>query len=123
MGERTTIVEAELPDGSIINAEVALDDTIMDVGLLDRLRLDETTHSFEAFARWAVDRVRAAVRDPENAGREVAPDGMTLGRVGVEFGVKLALKSGKLTSVVAEAGAEANALIRLEWERDPSRRG
>jgi hypothetical protein len=42
---------------------------------------------------------------------------MVLRRFGLEFGVKLAVRSGALTSVIAQAGGEATAVIRLEWEK------
>jgi hypothetical protein len=115
----TRIIEVETPDGSSVNVEVTVADSIADVGVLDRLRLEEARGSIESFVRWAVEGVRSAVQDHERPGSDIAPNGMRLGRVGVEFGLKLALKSGKLTSVVAEAGAEATAVVRLEWERPP----
>lgn len=48
---------------------------------------------------------------------------MTLGRVGLEFGLKLAVKGGTLISVIAAVGGEATAVVRLEWERPPMKEG
>lgn len=106
-----------MPDGTVASVEVAVADTVTDVRAWQKLKLEEAKGSIESFTRWAVESVRAAVRDPERPEEEIAPDGMELGKVGVEFGLKFAVKSGKLTSVLAEAGAEATAVIKLEWER------
>jgi hypothetical protein len=121
MTRGSQVVEVEMPDGTVVCAEVIVADSIADVGVWDRLRLEEAKGSIESFTRWAVEGVRSALRDPGRPGSEVAPDGMRLGSVGVEFGLKLAVQSGKLISVLAGAGAEATAVIRLEWERSPER--
>jgi hypothetical protein len=34
----------------------------------------------------------------------------------VEFGLKLAVKSGQLLGVIAEAGTEAGLTVRLSWD-------
>ena len=111
---RMEIVEVEMPDGTVIAAEVLVVDTIADVGVADRLRLGEAGKSIEAFVRWMAGAIAMAQPDPESPGP--APEGMVLRRVGLEFGLKLALKTGGLTSVIAQAGGDATAIIRLEWE-------
>ena len=113
---RTQIVEVEMPDGTIVAAEVLVTDTIADVGVADHLRLGEAGKSIEAFVNWAVSAV--GIAKPDDVERsEPAPEGMVLRRFGLEFGVKLAVRSGALTSVIAQAGGEATAVIRLEWEK------
>jgi len=113
---RTEIVEVELPDGTTVAAEVLVADTIADVGVADRLRLGEAGKSIEAFVSWAVGAIGMA--QPEDAEpSESAPEGMVLRRLGLEFGLKLAVRSGALTSIIAQAGGEATAVFRLEWER------
>lgn len=104
MAQRTEIVEVELPGGGVIAAEVALAGG-GDVAAWERLRLEEATGTIRQVSGWVIDSVREALPNP--------PD-----RWGVEFGLKLAVKTGKLTSVLAEAGGEASVVVRLEWDRD-----
>ncbi|WP_162907741.1 CU044_2847 family protein [Allorhizocola rhizosphaerae] len=96
------IVEVELPDGEVILAEVAMVDS--DVGAFDRFRLDEARSAISKVGGWALQTVRSSL--PE------APD-----RFGVEIGLKLAVKSGVLTSVLAEASGEASITVKMEWDR------
>ena len=104
MSRGSEIVEVELADGTVFNAEVAVPSGIGDVGAWDRLPIAEAKQSIESITGWVVNSVRAALPD--------TPD-----KFGLEFGLKLAVKTGKLTSVLAEAGGEASVTIRLEWER------
>ena len=104
MAQRIEIVEVELPDGGVIAAEVTVAGG-GDVAVWERLQLEEATGTIRHVSGWVVDSVREALPDP--------PD-----RWCVEFGLKLAVKTGKLTSVLAEAGGEASVLVRLEWDRD-----
>jgi hypothetical protein len=120
---RTEIVEVVLPDGSLVNAEVSIEDSITDVGVQPRLSLKDARKSVTSFVRWAVENVGVAEADAEGDVPPDAPDvmpsppGMTLSRLGLEFGLKLAVKTGTLTSVIAGASGEATAIVRLEWER------
>ena len=45
-----------------------------------------------------------------------AVDGLLPDEVEVEFGLELALKSGKLISMLAEAGATASVKVTLGWK-------
>jgi hypothetical protein len=116
---RTQIVEITMPDGTVINAEVSASDSITDVGAQRRLSLDEAKKSIASFVRWAVSGLAFPAENGTDQTQELesSPAGMTLGRVGLEFGLKLAVKSGSLTSVIAAVGGEATAVVRLEWER------
>lgn len=102
MPRETEIVEVELSDGTVFNAEVAVPGGVSDIGAWDRLHLDQAKESIETITEWAVRSVRGALPEP--------PD-----RFGLEFGLKLAVKTGKLTSVLAEAGGEASITVKLEW--------
>src|SRR5262245_26935410 len=54
---RSEIVEVEMPDGTVINAEVVVSDSITDVAAGHRLKLDEAKDSIASFVRWAVGAV------------------------------------------------------------------
>jgi hypothetical protein len=116
---RTQIVAVEMPDGKVINAEVVLADSITDVAAGHRLKLDEAKESIASFVRWAADAVGIAAEDgaPAPVAEPVSPKGMTLSRVGLEFGLTLAVKSGTVTGAIVSVGGEATAVVRLEWER------
>jgi len=113
--ERSEIVEVEMPDGAVINAEVVVSDSITDVASGRRLRLDEAKDSITSFVRWALSNLGVSTDD--NAPKPLSPPGMTLSRVGLEFGLALTVKSGMATSAIVSAGGEASAVVRLEWER------
>jgi Trypsin-co-occurring domain 1 len=116
---RTEIVEVEMPDGTVINAEVVVSDSITDVAAGSRLKLDDAKDSIASFVRWAVGALAVPAEGvaPEPVPGSVSPQGMNLSRVGLEFGLNLAVKSGMLTSAIASVGGEASVVIRLEWER------
>jgi hypothetical protein len=118
---RTEIVEIAMPDGTMINAEVLVFDSITDVGAQRRLCLGEAKDSIASFVRWAVGGLRFSAADGADHDEELEslPPGMTLSRVELEFGLKIAAKAGALTSVIAAVGGEATAVVRLEWERIP----
>lgn len=118
---QTEIIEIAMPDGAVINAEVSVSDSITDVGARGRLNLDEAKESITSFVHWAVSGLGLSAGDgvARPAELESVRPGMTLGRVGLEFGLKLAVKGGTLISVIAAVGGEATAVVRLEWERLP----
>ena len=118
---RTEVVEIAMPDGTVINAEVLVRGSLTDVAAQRRLSLGEARESIASFVRWAVSGLGFLTEDDASNSRdlEASPPGMTLNRVGLEFGLKLAVKSGTLTSVIAAVGGEATAVVRLEWERMP----
>jgi hypothetical protein len=117
----TGAVTIELDDGTTVEAEVIgdlrfqeRDDTAAfgDVGLRDRaarageavaLTLDQVRDTVRGMGRWAAETVTGPA-----AGN---PDAFE-----VEFGLKLAVKSGRLMGVVAEAGSEAGLTVRLSWD-------
>jgi Trypsin-co-occurring domain 1 len=116
--ERTEIVEVRMPDSTVINAEVVVADSITDVAARQQLNLGEAKDSIASFVRWAVGGLGVSAEDSASVPEpESSPSGMVLSRVGLEFGLKLAIKSGMLTSVIAAVGGEASAVVRLEWEQ------
>jgi hypothetical protein len=99
------VVEIELADGQVLLAEVrTVDAGPADVAMLPRLRLEDAGAAFGQLATWLVDEIATRLPRPAD-------------KIGVDLGVKFALKSGKLTSVLAEASGEASATIRMEWTR------
>ncbi|TXS52788.1 CU044_2847 family protein [Streptomyces sp. t39] len=86
-----------------------------------------------AFRKKAVEKLGSAVTmSLEQVGTTVQGVGrwaaktITEGEAGnpdsfeVEFGLKLAVKSGQLLGVIAEAGSEAALTVRLSWNLQPS---
>lgn len=95
------IVEVELDNGEVILAEVTVAGG--DVGVLDRLKLSGAKTVIRSVGQWAKDSI--------HDGLPGAPQ-----RFGVEFGLKLAVKSGELASVLASVAGEATLTIKMEWE-------
>jgi hypothetical protein len=94
-------LQVELPDGQVIWARVAVDgpqnvksDTLRRLDIDD---LSRTVHGVSSALQQAVG--------------DLAPD-----KVEVEFGLELALKSGAVISMLAEAGATASVKVTLAWE-------
>jgi hypothetical protein len=96
-------VQVELPTGEVIWARVAVDgaQNVTSGGLLhlDVKELSETVGGVSASLRQAVS--------------NLVPD-----EVQVEFGLELALKSGKIISMLAEAGTTASVKVTLAWKGD-----
>lgn len=98
MGKR---VQVQLPNGEVIWADVAVDGptNVSAISSLHKLDADE----FRAVVHGVADSVRQAL------------NGLRPDEVSVEFGVELALKTGKLTSVLAEASGKASVKVALAW--------
>ncbi|WBB93439.1 CU044_2847 family protein [Verrucosispora sp. WMMC514] len=94
-------IQVELPTGEVIWAMVAVDGAAnVAANTLRRLDIEDlrrTVRGVSACLREAVD--------------ELVPDELQ-----VEFGLELALKAGRLTSVLAEAGATASVKVTLTWK-------
>lgn len=96
------ISQVELPDGSVIYAEVTpIGGT--DVSARDKLRLDQADEMLRRVGRWALDAVRTAL--PER------PDEFEL-----EFGMKLGVKGGSAFWILTEASGEASFRICMRWK-------
>jgi hypothetical protein len=68
------------------------------------LTLDQVRSTVQSVGRWAADTITQGAA----AG---SPDAFE-----VEFGLKLAVKSGQLMGIIAEAGSEAGLTVRLSWD-------
>ncbi|NUW41344.1 CU044_2847 family protein [Nonomuraea rhodomycinica] len=98
----SNVVPIELPDGEVILARVRVEGP-SDVGstqVLRKLPVDDL--------RKVVTGVAGTVAD---AVESVRPD-----QVSVEFGIEIAVKSGKVASVLAEAGGKASLKLTLTWD-------
>ncbi|MBP2472388.1 hypothetical protein JOF53_001260 [Crossiella equi] len=91
VGDRTVYAEVSVPAGGDVSTVDLLGNA---VALQEQIA---------AIAGWVATAVHTSLpRKPD--------------RVGVDFGVKLGVKSGKLFSVLAEASGEASLTVRLEWD-------
>ncbi|MFJ2135924.1 CU044_2847 family protein [Streptomyces sp. NPDC087228] len=66
------------------------------------LTLDQVRGTVQGIGRWAAESM--------TQGEAGSPDSFE-----VEFGLKLAVKSGQLLGIIAEAGSEAGLTVRLSW--------
>lgn len=107
MARRVEIAEIELEDGSVLDAEVLIADGMADVAAWNRFRAENLKATLESATRWAVNSVKDAV--PEQ------PDSL-----GIEFGLKLAVKNGNLSGVLAQASGEPSLTVKLQWNRPVS---
>jgi hypothetical protein len=96
-------VQVQLPTGEVIWAKVSVDgpQNVASAGLhsLDVEELGRTVRGLSASLYHAVG-------------------GLLPDEVQVEFGLELALKSGKVISMLAEAGATASVKVTLGWKGD-----
>jgi hypothetical protein len=99
------VVEVVLPAGQTMLARVHANDPVdigpRDVGLLEQLSFSGVTDTLQ--------QIGGAVL---SALEHVKP-----GRASVEFGLDLAVTSGKLTGLLVEGEATATLKVTLEWQR------
>ncbi|WP_406110868.1 CU044_2847 family protein [Kitasatospora purpeofusca] len=79
------------------------------VGSAVALTLDQVRSTVQGVGRWAAESIAQ--------GEAGSPDTFE-----VEFGLKLAVKSGQLLGVIAEAGSAAGLTVRLSWDLAERRR-
>ena len=103
---RTRTVEIELPSGRTMLAEVVAEGGGDVTDRRQRLALSEIRESLADIGEWAITSVVDALPKPKRPSR-----------LEVEFGIKLAVKTGKLVSVLAEAGGESTVLVRMSWDQ------
>ncbi|MEC3997497.1 CU044_2847 family protein [Actinacidiphila sp. DG2A-62] len=113
LGDGTT-VDAEVigdlpfqgPDaggtGDAVYGDVGVRDRVGELGTAVALTMEQVRGTVRSVGRWAAQTVT------ESAG---SPDSFE-----VEFGIKLAVKSGHLLGVIAEAGSEAGLTVRMSWD-------
>ena len=97
------VIQVELPTGQVIWARVPVEGVAnVSEGTLQRLDIED---------------VRSTVRGVSDSLRQAFDDLMPA-QVQIEFGLELAVKTGKITSLLAEAGAKATVKIALTWTGD-----
>jgi hypothetical protein len=97
--ESTTIIDVELPGENPVLLRVTDLGGSADVGALDTFSLDEVADSIKAIADTLGQALVSA--SPKKAT--------------VEFGLELTLQSGKLISLITEAGGKATLKVQLQW--------
>lgn len=109
------VITVDLGEGAFVHAEVTRLEpagTGGDAGVRDTAakvfgelpqRLDAVRDVVRNVGRWAADSI-------DGTGAAV-PDTLE-----VEFGLKLAVKSGAVIGVLAEAGGEASFTVRMSWD-------
>jgi hypothetical protein len=105
MMDAVEVVEVTLPGGQSMLAQVHATDPVAtgphDVGLREQLSFVGVTDTLREIGEAVV----AALG-------QVCPE-----RASVEFGLDLAVKSGKLTGLLVEGDAVATLKVTLEWQR------
>ncbi|MFJ9607432.1 CU044_2847 family protein [Kitasatospora sp. NPDC101176] len=118
------VITVDLGEGAFVHAEVTVLDRTEtgpaptsagrggDAGVRDAAarafaelpqRLDAVREVVRGVGRWAADGIAGT--------GPAVPDTLE-----VEFGLKLAVKSGALVGVLAEAGGEASFTVRMSWD-------
>ena len=99
MSNGTTVVDVELPNGRQVAVRASQLGGAQDVSALDALEFENVTRTIEDIAE--------AIGDTLD---RITPRAAT-----VSFGIEVAVKSGKLVSLLAEAGGTATLTVTLEW--------
>jgi len=99
MSSRDELVPVKLPNGVIMHVRAAVlgDEEDVALGLLP---FDEVSKTIEGLA----DAINGAIRKAKPK------------KASVEFGLELAVESGKLTTLLVKGGGKANLKIALEWQ-------
>ena len=95
----TTVIDVDVPGPHAVAVRAVSLGGAQDVGALDRLNLDGVAESVKSIADTLGEALKAA--SPKKAS--------------VEFGLEIAVKGGKLVSLITEAGGTATLKVSLEW--------
>jgi hypothetical protein len=98
MGSRSNVIPVQLPSGRTVQVEVAALGGEEEVGL-SKFSFDDVAGAIEEIARTITGTLK-----------RVEPRKAT-----VEFGVDVALESGKLTALLVKGTGKASLKITLEW--------
>ena len=96
-------VQVQLPSGDVVWAKVETEGP-SDVAAGGLLKLDP-------------EELRKTLRGVSESVREALVD-LTPDQLQIEFGIQLTAKSGKITSMLAEAGATASIKVSMSWAKD-----
>lgn len=95
-------VAIELPDGTIVHAEVTALGGEEEVAF-ELLKFDGFINVLRGFTKVFVETLH-----------DLEPT-----KASIEFGLEMALESGKLTALLTQGSAKANLTVKLEWEQKP----
>ncbi|MFF2041955.1 CU044_2847 family protein [Kitasatospora sp. NPDC058170] len=107
-GSTAETIEIDLGDGEILHAAVRGNRPRRDSG---------DAGAVSAVARHTLGEVRGTIRSVGRWARDTAAQCGDPSSFEVEFGLTLAVKSGRLIGVLAEAEGEASLVVRLSWDR------
>lgn len=93
-------VKVQMPDGQVIWARVETGPS--DVAASDAIK------------KLDIEGLTSSIKSVSHAVWEAAQD-LTPDTVGVEFGLELAVKSGQLVSILAEASGKASLKVSMSW--------
>jgi len=106
MEQRTENVRIQLASGKSIWAEVSSvgprEQDVVFEGVAEALSLDAVRDGIIDLANLTLDAIK-----------QVSPT-----RAAVEFGLELALESGKLTALWVKGSGKANLKVTLEWQKE-----
>ncbi|MFR9721915.1 CU044_2847 family protein [Streptomyces sp. MS19] len=122
----TTTVPVQLANGMVIQVEVTEAEPLLPGGRAadDFVSGDVSTREALSRVREAVtyqlDTVRESIRGIAEWAAETMHDHLPRrpDAFEIEFGLKLAVESGALTSVIAKAGGEAALVVRMTWNAE-----
>jgi hypothetical protein len=94
-----TVVDVDVPGGNPVGLRVTTIGGAGDVSALGKLDLDDVADTIKSIADTLGTALKAATPD----------------KASVEFGLEIAIKGGKLVSLITEAGGTATLKVSLEW--------
>ena len=95
----TTVIDVSVPGDYPVALRAVTLGGAQDVGALDKLNLDGVADTIKSIADTLGEALKAATPD----------------KAGVEFGLEVAVKGGKLVSLITEASGTATLKVNLEW--------
>lgn len=95
----TTVIDVTVPGDHPVALRAVTLGGAADVGALDKLHLDSVAETIKSIAETLGTAIKQA--SPKKAS--------------VEFGLEVAVKGGKLVSLITEAGGTATLKVTLEW--------
>lgn len=82
--------------------DVGVSRRVAELGTAVAMTMEQVRGTVRSVGRWAAETVTDGAGSPDT--------------FEVEFGLRLAVKSGQLLGVIAEAGSEASLTVRMSWD-------
>ncbi|WP_194813913.1 CU044_2847 family protein [Nocardia sp. XZ_19_385] len=109
------IERIEMPDGTVILAQIDADEDISGTDVSLRRRRGNGDESLREGLR--LENLSATVRSVAGTVKDGLV-GMKADRVSVEFGLELAFDTGAVVAVLAKGGVKAAVKVKLEWDSE-----